>query len=113
MGTPCPSQVVWSYSKGRGSEQTATCLVSKSGSQVSSIFHFSVLFQQVAVSEDGKKVLGYPTNCFPSTLKTTSKVPVHQNSAFGAGKWSSKSYSMSPLLRDPKVIVAGTSKLIF
>jgi len=82
-------------------------------SQVSSIFHFSVLFQQVAVGEDGKKVLGYPTNCFPSTLKTTSKVPAHQNSAFGAGKWSSKPYSMSPLLRDLKVIVAGTSKFIF
>jgi len=81
--------------------------------KLSSIFHFSVLFQQVAVGEDGKKVLGYPTNCFPSTLKTTSKAPTHQNSAFGAGKWSSKPYSMSPLLWDPKVIVAGTSKHIF
>ena len=29
-------------------------------SQVSSIFHFSVLFQQVAVGEDGKKYWGIP-----------------------------------------------------
>ena len=82
-------------------------------SQVSSIFHFSVLFQQVAVGEDGKKCWGILQIVFHPTLKTTSKVPAHQNSAFGAGKWSSKLYSMSPLLWDPKVIVAGTSKLIF
>ena len=35
-------------------------------SQVSSIFHFFVLFQQMAVGENGKKMLGYPTNCLPS-----------------------------------------------
>ena len=82
-------------------------------SQVSSIFHFSVLFQQVAVGKDGKKCWGILQIVFHPTLKTTSKAPAHQNSAFGAGKWSSKPYSMSPLLRDPNVIVAGTSKLIF
>ena len=82
-------------------------------SQVSSIFHFSVLFQQVAVSKDGKKCWGILQIVFHPTLKTTSKALAHQNSAFGAGKWSPKPYSMSPLLRDPKVIVAGISKLIF
>ena len=82
-------------------------------SQVSSIFHFSVLFQQVAVGKDGKKCWGILQIVFHPTLKTTSKAPAHQNSAFGAGKWSPKPYSMSPLLWDPKVIVAGTSKLTF
>ena len=82
-------------------------------SQVSSIFHFSVLFQQVAVGEDGKKCWGILQIVFHPTLKTTSKAPAHQNLAFGAGKWSPKPYSMSPLLWDLKVIVAGTSKLIF
>ena len=55
-------------------------------SQVSSIFHFSVLFQQVAVDEDGKKCWGILQIIFHPTLKTTSKAPAHQNSAFGAGK---------------------------
>ena len=76
-------------------------------------FIFSVLFQQVAVDEDGKKCWGILQIVFHPTLKTTSKAPAHQNSAFGVGKWSSKLYSISPLLWDPKVIVAGTSKLIF
>ena len=76
-------------------------------------FIFSVLFQQVAVDEDGKKCWGILQIVFHPTLKTTSKAPAHQNSAFGAGKWSSKLYSMSPLLWDLKVIVAGTSKFIF
>ena len=105
--------IAWSSSESSGSEQTATCLVSKPGSQVSSIFHFSVLFQQVAVDEDGKKCWGILQIVFHPTLKTTSKASAHQNSAFGAGKWSSKLYSMSPLLWDLKVIVAGTSKFIF
>ena len=82
-------------------------------SQVSSIFQFSVLFQQVVVGEDGKKCWGILQIVFHPTLKTTSKAPAHQNSAFGAGKWSPKPYSMFPLLWDPKVIVAGTSKLTF
>ena len=82
-------------------------------SQVGSIFHFSVLFQQVAVDEDGKKCWGILQIVFHPTLKTTSKAPTHQNLAFGAGKWSPKPHSLSPLLWDPKVIVAGTSKLIF
>ena len=77
-----PSQGVWSYSKGRGSEQIATCLVSKPGSQVSSIFHFSVLFQQVAVGENGKKCWGILQIVLHPTLETTSKAPAHQNSTF-------------------------------
>ena len=82
-------------------------------SQVSSIFNFSVLFQQVAVGEVGQKCWGILQIVFHPTLKTTSKAPVYQNSAFSAGKWSPKPYSMSPPLWDPKVIVAGTSKHIF
>ena len=106
--------IAWSSSRSSGSEQTATCLVSKPGSQVSSIFHFFfVLFQKVAVDEDGKKCWGIVQIVFHPTLKITSKAPAHQNSVFSAGKWLSKLYSMSPLLWDLKVIVAGTSKLIF
>ena len=82
-------------------------------SQVSSIFHFFVFFQQVAVGEDGKKCWGILQIIFHPTLETTFKAPTHQNSAFGAGKWSPMPYSMSPPLWDPKVIVAGTSKLTF
>ena len=82
-------------------------------SQVSSIFNFFVLFQQVAVGEDGKKCWGILQIVFHPTLKTTSKAPAYQNSAFSAGKWSPKPYSMSPPLWDPKVIVAGISKHIF
>ena len=82
-------------------------------SQVSSIFHFSVLFQQVAIGEDGKKVLGYPTIVFHPTLIMTSKGPAHQNSTIGVGKWSPKLHSMFPQAGDPKVIVAGISKHIF
>jgi len=67
----------------------------------------------VAVGEDGKKCWGILQIVFHPTFKTTSKAPAHQNLAFGVGKWSPKPYSMSPLLRDPKVIVAGTLKLIF
>uniref|UniRef100_A0A7N2LJH4 Uncharacterized protein n=1 Tax=Quercus lobata TaxID=97700 RepID=A0A7N2LJH4_QUELO len=77
-------------------------------SQVGSIFHFFMLFQQVAVDEDGKKCWGILQIVFHLTFKTTSKAPAHQNSAFGVSKWSPKPYSMSPLLWDPKVIVAGT-----
>ena len=55
-------------------------------SQVSSIFHFSVLFQQVAVGEDRKKCWGILQIVFHPTFKTTSKAPAHQNSAFGIGK---------------------------
>ena len=82
-------------------------------SQVNSIFHFSVLFQQAAVGEDGKKCWGILQIVFHPTLETTSKAPAHQNSAFGAGKWSPKPYSMFPPAWDPKVIVAGTLKHTF
>ena len=41
-------------------------------SQVSSIFHFSVLFQQVAVGEDGKKCQGILQIAFHPTLIMTS-----------------------------------------
>ena len=46
-------------------------------SQVGSIFHFSMLFQQVAVGEDGKKCWGILQIVFHPTLKTTSKAPAH------------------------------------
>ena len=82
-------------------------------SQVSSIFHFSVLFQQVAVGEDGKKCWGILQIVFHPTLIMTSKGPAYQNSTFGVGKWSPKLHSMFPQVGDPKVIVAGTSKHIF
>ena len=49
-------------------------------SQVSSIFHFSVLFQQVAVSEDGKKCWGILQIILHPTLIMTSKGPAHHNS---------------------------------
>ena len=65
-------------------------------SQDSSIFHFSVLFQQVAVGEDGKKCWGILQIVFHPTLIITSKGPAHQNSAFGVGKWSPKLHSMFP-----------------
>ena len=82
-------------------------------SQASSIFHFSVLFQQVAVGEDGKKYWGILQIVFHPTLIMTSKGPAHQNSTFGVGKWLPKLHSMFPQVGDPKVIVAGTSKHIF
>ena len=83
------------------------------GSQVSSIFHFSMLFQQVAVGEDGKKCWGILQIILHLTLIMTSKGPAHQNSTFGVGKWSPKLHSMFPQAGDPKVIVAGTLKHIF
>ena len=82
-------------------------------SQVSSIFHFSVLFQHVAVGEDGKKCWGIPQIVLHPTLIMTYKGPTHHNSTFGVGKWSPKLHSMFPQAGDPKVIVAGTSKHIF
>ena len=82
-------------------------------SQVSSIFYFSVLFQQVAVGEDGKKCWGILQIVFHPTVIITSKGPAHQNSVFGVSKWSPKLHSMFPQAWDPKVIVAGTSKYIF
>ena len=82
-------------------------------SQVSSIFLFSVLFQQVAVGEDGKKCWGILQIVFHPTLIMISKGPAYQNSTFGVGKWSPKLHSMFPQVGDPKVIVAGTSKHIF
>ena len=57
-------------------------------SQVSSTFHFSMLFQQVALGEGGKKCWGILQIVFHLTLTMTSKVPAHQKSAFGVGKWS-------------------------
>ena len=65
-------------------------------SQVSSIFHFSVLFQQVAVGENGKKCWGILQIVFHPTLETNSKAPPYQNSTFGVGKWSPKLHSMFP-----------------
>ena len=82
-------------------------------SQVSSIFLFSVLFQQVAVGEDGKKCWGILQIIFHPTLIIISKGLAHQNSTFGVGKWSPKLHSMFPQAGDPKVIVVGTSKHIF
>ena len=82
-------------------------------SQVSSIFHFSMLFQQVAVGKGGKRCWCILQIFSHPTLETTSKAPAHQKSVFGAGKWSPKPYSMSPPMWDPKVIVAGTSKHTF
>ena len=46
-----------------------------------------------------------------SSIQHLKQTP--QNSAFGVGKWSPKPYSMSPLVWDPKVNVAGISKYIF
>ena len=60
-----------------------------------------------------KKCWGILQIVFHRTLETTSKALAHQNSAFGAGKWSLKPYSMFPPLWDPKVIVAGTLKHTF
>ena len=82
-------------------------------SQVSSIFHSFEHFHQETVNEDGKKCWGILQIVFHPTLETTFKAPAHQKSAFGAGKWSPKPYSMSPPVWDSKVIVAGTSKHIF
>ena len=82
-------------------------------SQVSSIFHFSVFFQQVAVGENGKKCWGILQIVFHPTLIMTSKGPAHQNSTFGVGKWLPKLHSMFPQAGDPKVIIVGTSKHIF
>ena len=80
----------------------------KPESQVGSIFHFSVLFQQVAVGKDDKKCWSILQIAFHPTLIMTSKAPAHQNSTFGVGKWSSKLHSMFPQAGDPKVIIAGT-----
>ena len=82
-------------------------------SQVSSIFHFSVFFQQVAVGENGKKCWGILQIVFHPTLIMTSKGPAHQNSTFGVDKWLPKLHSMFPQAGDPKVIIVGTSKHIF
>ena len=82
-------------------------------SQVSSTFHFSVLFQQAALGEGGKKCWSILQIVFHPTLTITSKRPAHQNSAFGVGKWSPKLHSMFPQAWDPKVIVVGNSKHIF
>ena len=65
-------------------------------SQVSFTFHFSVLFQQVALGEGGKKCWGILQIIFHPTLTMTSKVPVHQKSAFGVDKWLPKPHSMFP-----------------
>ena len=65
-------------------------------SQVSSIFLFSVHFQQVAVGEDGKKCWGILQIVFHPTLTMISMGPAHQNSTFGVGKWSPKLHSMFP-----------------
>ena len=43
----------------------------------------------------------------------TSKVPAHQKSTFGVGKWSPKPHSMFPPAWDLKVIIAGTLEHIF
>ena len=85
----------------------------KPESQVSSTFHFSVLFQQVTLGEGGKKCWGILQIAFHPTLTMTSKVLALQKSAFGVGKWLPKPHSMFPLVWDPKVIVAGTSKHTF
>ena len=55
-------------------------------SQVSSTFHFSVFFQQVALGEGGKKCWGILQIVFHPTLMITFKVPAHQKSTFGVGK---------------------------
>ena len=60
----------------------------KPESQVSSTFHFSVLFQQIALGEGGKKCWGILQIVFHLTLTITSKGPAHQNLAFGVSKWS-------------------------
>ena len=72
-----------------------------------------MLFQQVALSEGGKRCWGILQIFLYPTLTITSKVPAHQKSAFGVGKWSPKPHSMSSSVWDPKVIVAGTSKHTF
>ena len=43
----------------------------------------------------------------------TSKVPAHQKSTFGVGKWSPKPHSMFPPVWDLKVIIAGTLEHTF
>ena len=78
----------------------------KPKSHVSSTFNFSMLFQQVALGEGGKKCWGILQIVFHPTLMITSKGPAHQNSAFGVGKWSPKLHSIFPQAWDPKVIVA-------
>ena len=107
------SPIAWSSSRGSGSEQTATWLVSKSRITSSLHLHFSMLLQQLATGEGGKRCWGILQIFSHPTLETTSKVPAHKKSAFSAGKWSPKPYSMSPLVWDPKVIVVGTSKHTF
>ena len=72
-----------------------------------------MFFQQVALGEGCKKCWGI-LQIFPyPTLETTSKALAHQKSAFGVGKWSPKPHSMSPLVWNPKVIVAVTLKHTF
>ena len=85
----------------------------KPESQVSSTFHFSVLFQQVALGKGGKKCWGILHIVFHPTLMITSKGPTHQNSAFGVDKWSPKLHSMFPPAWDLKVIIVDTSKHTF
>ena len=68
----------------------------KPESQVSSTFHFSVFFQQVALGEGGKKCWSILQIVFHPTLIITPKGPAHQNSAFGVGKWSPKLHSVFP-----------------
>ena len=58
----------------------------KPKSHVSSTFNFSMLFQQVALGEGGKKCWGILQIVFHPTLIITSKGPAHQNSAFGVSK---------------------------
>ena len=72
-----------------------------------------MLFQQVAVCENGKKCWGILQIVFHPTLETNSKAPAPQKLAFGAGKWSPKPYSMSLPMWEPKIIVAGSLKHIF
>ena len=82
-------------------------------SQVSSTFYFSVLFQQVALGEGGKKCWGILQIVFYPKFTVTSKGPANQNLASGVGKWSPKLHFVFLQAWDPKVIVAGTSKHIF
>ena len=72
-----------------------------------------MIFQQVALGEGGKKCWGI-LQIFPyRTLMMTPKVPAHQKSTFGIGKWLLKPYSMFPPVWDLKVIIAGTLEHTF
>ena len=107
------SPIALSSSRSSGSEQKQLDWFLKPESQVSSTFHFSVLFQQVALGKGGKKCWGILHIVFHPTLMITSKGPTHQNSAFGVNKWSPKLHSMFPPAWDLKVIIADTSKHTF